>query len=243
MHQQTYLPFGIAIALLLPATAWGQPLSTTSDTAPAAVPLAATPDPPPVDLDPALIQSSPVLQRWLQNVPNVLEEMRRDPSFRTRVRVGYSQFPSSQPGGGWHIGVEDVLLGQTGLTLSADYQATFKGQREAWGAEMRYYLLPLGSTVNLAPIVGYRQLNTPQYSTDGLNVGLKLLLVPSRTGAADLSLSQSWIAPGDAEEVGLTSLSFGYAITHQLRLSTDIQWQNARQRQDSRVGVGIEWMF
>lgn len=46
-----------------------------------------------LDLSPELIEGSPVLQRWLEEVPNVLDDIRNDPSFRTRVRLGYSQFP------------------------------------------------------------------------------------------------------------------------------------------------------
>ncbi len=197
----------------------------------------------PIDLDPALIESSPVLQRWLKQVPNVLTDIRRDPSFRTRLRLGYSQFPSTRQAGGIHLGIEDVFVGRSGLTLSADYQTAFNGTREAWGADLRYYVRPLGSVINVAPVVGYRHLATTRYTTDGVHVGLRLLLVPSRTGAADLALTQSWVAPGSEAEVGLTTLSFGYALTHNLRLSTDLQKQNSRFRSDSRVGIGLEWMF
>jgi len=114
---------------------------------------------------------------------------------------------------------------------------------DAWGGDVRYYVRPLGSVINIAPVVGYRHLETTRYSVDGVHVGLRLLLVPSRTGAADLAFTQSWVAPGDANEVSLTTLSFGYALTHNLRLSTDLQKQNSRFRSDSRVGIGLEWMF
>jgi hypothetical protein len=71
-----------------------------------------------------------------------------------------------------------------------------------------------------------------------------LQLQLSRTGAADIALTQSWLNPGsDSEEVGLTTLTFGYALTHQLRLSTDFQRQNAPQHKDSRLGIGFEWML
>ena len=197
----------------------------------------------PIDLDPALIESSPVLRRWLKQVPNVLTDIRRDPSFRTRLRLGYAQFPSTRQSGGVHLSIEDVFAGRSGLTLSADYQTAFNGSREAWGADLRYYIRPLGSVINVAPAVGYRHLTTTRYTMDGVHVGLRLLLVPSRTGAADLALTQSWVAPGSEAEVGLTTLSFGYALTHNLRLSTDLQKQNSRFRSDSRVGIGLEWMF
>ena len=38
-----------------------------------------------LDLSPEIVEESPVLQRWLEEVPDVLEDIRSDPSFRTRV--------------------------------------------------------------------------------------------------------------------------------------------------------------
>jgi len=64
----------------------------------------------------------------------------------------------------------------------------------------------------------------------------------SRGGGADISLTQSWVSPGTDEEVGLTTLSLGYAVTRSLRVSTVIQKQNAPQDKDSRVGVVWEWI-
>jgi hypothetical protein len=195
-----------------------------------------------LDLSPEIIENSPVLQRWLRQVPNVLEDIRNDPSFRTRVRLGYSHFPSTGQAPGFNVGVEDVFIGRTGLTVSGDYQASFNGDREAFGADLRYYVLPLGSYVNVAPQVGYRYVETGKFSTDGVNVGARLMLALSRTGAADVSLTQSFVSPGSSDEVGITTLSFGYAVTRHLRLSTDIQKQNSREEKDSRVGIVLEWM-
>lgn len=195
-----------------------------------------------LDLSPEMIESSPVLQRWLRQVPNVSAEIVNDPSFRTRLRLGYSQFPSTGQAGGVNFGVEDAFIGRTGLTVSGEYQAAFNGDRTAYGGDLRYYVLPLGGYINFAPVVGYRHLETDRYSTDGVNLGARVLLVLSRGGAADISLTQSWVSPGTDEEVGLTTLSVGYAVTRNLRLSTDIQKQNARQQKDSRVGVVLEWM-
>ncbi|MFN9732919.1 MAG: hypothetical protein ACK544_02725 [Microcystis sp.] len=195
-----------------------------------------------LDLDPKIRQESPVLERWLEKIPDIAEEIRNDPSFRTRIRLGYAQFPSSDNSSGVILGVEDVFFGQTSLTLSGDYQTAFNGNRTAIGANLQYYLLPLGDYVNLAPMVGYRYIQTGNYSTDGLNLGLKLKLALSRTGAADITVSQSFISPGGANEVGLTTLSVGYAITSNLRLAADIQAQNSRARKDSSLGILLEWL-
>ncbi|MGL5880380.1 MAG: hypothetical protein ACRC2V_21745 [Xenococcaceae cyanobacterium] len=196
-----------------------------------------------LDLKPEIIESSPVLQRWMRKVPNVLEEIHRDPSFRTRLRLGYSLFPSANNASGWNVGVEDLLISESGFTISGDYQAAFDRQREAYGVDLRYYVRSLGSYINFAPVIGYRHIETGDYSTDGLNVGARLLLVLSRGGAADIALSQSWVSPGTDDEVGLTTLSFGYAVTRNLRLSTDLQRQNSRQEKDTRLGIVLEWML
>ncbi|PZV06449.1 MAG: hypothetical protein DCF32_09735 [Leptolyngbya sp.] len=198
---------------------------------------------PALDLDPAVIEGSPTLQRWLNEVPDVANEIRHQPSFRTRLRVGYAQFPSTGQIGGFGAAVEDVFVPGTGLTASVDYSRSWNGDRESYGGEARYYLLPLGGYFNIAPTVGYRSLSTPAYQIDGLDVGLRLMLVPSRGGGADLALSQRWVAPGSENEVGITSLAIGYAVTRQLRLGTDFQRQNSRFGQDSRVGVSLELLL
>ena len=195
------------------------------------------------DLSPEVIKDSPVLRRWLRKIPNVLSEIKRDPSFRTRLRLGYSFFPSTNDAGGLNLGLEDVFIGRTGLTLNGEYHTSFDGRRELLGGDLRYYVRPLGSYVNVAAVAGYRHLDSTRFSTDGVNLGARLLLSLSRTGAADFSISQTWVSPGGSEEVGLTTVSFGYAVTRHLRLATDLQKQNSRYRKDSRVGIVLEWMF
>lgn len=194
-----------------------------------------------LDLPPGTVENSPLLQRWLEEIPDVRSQIRRDPAFRTRLRAGYAYFPREESGG-FSIGIEDLFVGRTGLTLSGDYQQG-RGDRQSFGTDLRYYIFPLGSVVNLAPVVGYRHLETTAYTTTGINLGARVQLSLSRRGAADLSLTQSWVAPGSDEEVGITTLSLGYALTRNLRLSTDLQKQNAPQRRDSRVGIVLEWML
>lgn len=198
----------------------------------------------PLDLDPRIIQESPVLRQWLNEVPDIAEEIRHTPSFRTRLRVGYANFPSNGEIGGFQLGVDDVFVWPgTGLTASADYSRSSNGQREAYGAEARYYLLPLGGYVNVAPSVGYRSVSAPAYSTDGVDLGLRLMVISSRGGAADLAISQHWVAPGTDSEVGITSFNLGYAVTRQLRLGSDLQFQNSRFGQESRWGLSLEWLL
>jgi hypothetical protein len=196
----------------------------------------------PLDIDPTLLQNSPTLQKWLKQIPDVLEDIRNNPSFKTRLKLGYSQFPSNNNEGGLNVAIDDIFLGRTGFTLSGTYYTSFR-DRQTGGADVQYYLLPLGSYVNVAPLVGYRALVSGEYNTNGVNVGAKILLALSRDGSADISLSQSFVSPGGADEVGISTLSVGYAIAPRLRLAADIQKQNTRTNKDSRVSVGLEWLF
>lgn len=242
----------ISGCLTLTATpAWGQtpetqptpqtpPTEETPQTPEPATPNSSARD---LELSPEIIENSPVLRRWMRKVPNVLEGIRNDPSFRTRLRLGYSQYTSDDRSSGIKVGVEDIFLGKTGLTLSGEYNTSFDGDYTLYGGDLRYYILPLGGYVNIAPVIGYRYIDTDRYNTSGLNVGAKLLFVLSRTGAGDISLTQSWVSPGTSEEVGLTTISVGYALTENIRLSTDFQKQNARQRKDNRLAIVLEWML
>jgi hypothetical protein len=204
-----------------------------------AIPAFSQENPKQIDIDPEIIKNSPVLQRWLQKIPDVGSEIQHDPSFRPRIRLGYSQYPANGQAGGLDVSVKEVLLDRSGIALNADYHG--RGNRNSYGFEANYYVLPLGGYFNLAPVVGYRKIDTDAYQRDGLNVGAKLLLVPSRGGGGDIALQQTWLKLGTPEEVGISSVSAGYALTNQIRLSGEIQWQNSREAQESRVGIGLEW--
>lgn len=196
-----------------------------------------------IDIPQEVIEDSPTLQRWLKEVPDVLEDIKHDPSFDTRLRLGFTSFPSTDDAGGINLGIEDIFIGRTGLTISADYQFAFNGDRNAVGTDLHYFILPLGSYVNFAPLVGYRYVQSKDFNTDGLHLGLRLMLALSPTGAGDISLAQSFISPGGDTEVGISSLSAGYAVLPKLRLSTDLEWQNSIEDKDSRVGINLELLF
>jgi hypothetical protein len=195
-----------------------------------------------IDIAPEIIKGSPVLQKWLKGIPDVQNEIKTEPSFRTRVKVGYSQYPSANQAGGFHAAIDDIFFGRSGLSASLNYNSASTGNRTAYGVDAQYYLFPLGGYVNITPLVGFRHLETDKYNRDGLNIGAKVMIVPSRGGGADVAISQSWVGFGSPTETGLTTFSVGYAITENLRLSTDIQQQNAKENYDSRVGFGVEWM-
>ncbi len=192
----------------------------------------------PIDLPPQ-IRTSPTLQKWLQQAPDVRREIANDPSFRTRFRVGYGL---SNPGASSAVvfGMEDLRLGQTPIVLSA--HGNSGGTVSSWGAEAQAYLLPLGGYVNVAPVVGWRSLSTSSAQSQGVNLGAKLLLVPSRGGGTDISLQQTWVNPGNEQEVGIGKVSVGYAITPKLRLATDIERWQGRSIFETRASVLLEWI-
>lgn len=194
----------------------------------------------PIDISPEILRNSPVLQRWLQQIPDVSAEIQNDPSFRPRLRIGYSQYPANNQAGGWDIAISDLLIGRSGWAVNANYRN--QAQFNSYGADVNYYLLPLGGYYNVTPVLGYRHLETPQYNRDGLQVGVKIMLVPARGGGGDVALQQTWVRPGTSEEVGIGSLTAGYAVSNRVRIAAEIQLQNARESQESRVGIGIEWM-
>ncbi|MEO1802136.1 MAG: hypothetical protein AAFR62_17245 [Cyanobacteria bacterium J06629_2] len=193
-----------------------------------------------LDLAPEIIDFSPTLQRWLESEPDLIDDIKHDPAFLTRFRLGFTTFPSSDDASGLNLGIEDIFIERTGLTLSADYQTAFNGDRNAVGVDLHYFVLPLGSYFNFAPMVGYRYVQSNDFFTDGVHLGGRLMFAFSRTGAGDISISQSFISPGSSEEVGILALSVGYALTSRLRLSGDIERQNSLEDQDSRFGLNLE---
>lgn len=191
-----------------------------------------------LDINPEIIENSPVLQRWMLKIPNVLQDINNEPSFRTRLRFGYSQFDGND---GMKFGFEDIFIVEK-LTLRGEYEKSFNNNFENYGADLNFYLFPLGGYLNVSPVVGYRDLHTSDYSSSGINLGIKLLLVLSRGGGADIAFTRSWVSPGTAEEVALTKLSASYAITNNLRFSTELGQQKASGEKERQVGLFLEWM-
>lgn len=201
---------------------------------------------PELDLPPGTIESSPVLQEWLRSTPDVLGNIRNEPSFRPRLQLSYTLLPSSEDERGLAIGVEDVFVGDLPLTVNADYATNFDDEdrdRTSYGTHLRYYVLPLGGYVNVAPIVGYRHVEAVDYRESGVQVGFQVKVIPSRGGGADFAYTQSWVSPTEEDGVMITQLEFGYGLTDRLRLATDVEWQFAPGATDSRLGIGVEWML
>jgi hypothetical protein len=191
-----------------------------------------------LDLPPEIKENSPVLRRWLEEIPDVLEDIKTKPRFSTRLRLGYSQYPSNV--NGWILGIEDLGINKSPLTFSADYQGTASGEYNGVGARLQYYILPLGSYLNFAPILGYRYFQRGDYHTNGVNLGVKLVFPLSAKGGADIFVSQNFVFSGNREQIGITTISLGYAFTSKLRISTDIEQQNSIAAKDTRWGIVLE---
>jgi len=190
-----------------------------------------------LNLNQELVESSPVLRRWLADPPDVLYDIYNSPSFNTKLKIGLTSRDNSL---GFEVGVDDVFLGKTAFTVSAGYQREFTGKEDNFDANLRYYVLPLGSYFNISPQVGYRSINIASLgSTSGIDVGVQGILVLS-PHSADLRLSQTFTAPGSNNEASITTLAASYAITRKLRLGSNIQWRRSNIRYDSRVGFVLE---
>ncbi len=184
------------------------------------------------------IENSPVLQRWLANPPDLLYDIYNNPSFNTKLRLGLTSRDNSL---GVEVGVDDVFIGKTPITVSAGYQKEFSGRESSFDTNLRYYVLPLGSYFNVAPQIGYRQFNIQEHeSISGVDVGLQGILVLSPR-SADIRLGHTFTSPGSNNEASITTLSASYAITKRLRLGSNIQWRRSPIRYDSRVGFVLEW--
>jgi len=190
-----------------------------------------------LEIDRQIIDRSPVLQRWLNSPPDLLDDIYNSPSFDSKLRIGITSRNHSL---GLELGVEDIFIGKLPVTFNANVQAELSGRESEINANFRYYLLPLGSYWNVAPVVGYRQFNQferPQIS--GLDVGVQGILVLSPQ-SSDLRLSHTFTSPQSNLEMSITTLSSSYALTNNLRLGTKIEWRRSPIIYDSRVGFLLE---
>jgi len=190
-----------------------------------------------VDVDPQVIQDSPVLQRWLVSPPDLLQDIYYAPIFDTKFRVGMISRNNRL---GLDVGIEDVFIASSPVTLSASYQTLFPTPESSFDLKARYYLLPLGYYVNIAPQVGYRQVNAlDARSVSGLEVGLQGILVLSPR-SADLRFSHGFTNFATDSELSVTAVTASYALGRSLWVGSKIEWRRSPIQSDSRVGIMLE---
>ncbi|MGQ9836779.1 MAG: hypothetical protein ACUVRV_02130 [Cyanobacteriota bacterium] len=188
-------------------------------------------------LDGQILEDSPVLRRWLENPPNLLDQIRNTPVLPTRLQAN---FESSSH---WRIGLQDLRLGDR-LTLSGDYrQSANEPENRQYGSEIRYFLAPVGSSFNLAPQLGYRVLELEDRSLSGMSYGAFAVLALA-PGAADLTGSYSWVLPKEQQEgqATLAEVTATYAISPSLRLAARYSLRNSTLARESSLGFGVEWI-
>ncbi len=187
-------------------------------------------------LDAALLEASPTLRRWLEQPPDLLEEIRNRPLIQPRIQASLGTDT-------WSVGLEDLPLFDR-LTVSGDYQQflnTPSGTEQQFGSSLRYYLAPLGSQVNVAPVVGYRHLEGAERSWGTVQWGAHAVLIPA-PGAADLTLSYSWLHPPDESISTLVQLTTAYTLMPALRLGARYRYESSRLDQEATFGLVLEWI-
>jgi hypothetical protein len=222
-----------ALFSLLGLTLWGLPGYADPDKIPAAADA--------LNIEQDLVQRSPVLKRWLDSPPSVLSEIDNNPAFPTKFKIGVASVPSRDNDYELALGVEDIFLWKSRFTASVEYRQSLNQNihnTNLWGGNVRYYLLPLGAYVNLAPQVGYTSLRLEGAEFQGPELGGKLVFALSQT--ADVSVTETIILPSQGQTVGRTQLSFGYALSPSVRVSADLGFINAPTRQDTSFGINFE---
>ena len=183
--------------------------------------------------DSSVLEQSPVWQRWQNDPPNVLDEIRNTPALPPRVRLGIASNRE------WLVGVEDITVYDR-LVLRGHYRAAFDDQSdEEYGADLGYYLFPRGSYINVSPLLGFRHLDLGDSVNDGVNVGI-LGTVALAPGAADLAVSYSLLDPFAGDEATLGSVTAAYHLTRRLRLASQVNWRHSVGSNDIAVGVFLE---
>ena len=223
-----------ALSSLWGITLWGLPSYAIPENIPAAADA--------LNIEQDLVQRSPVLKRWLEAPPNVLSEIDNTPAFPTKFKVGVANVTSQDNDYELVLGIEDIFLGKSRFTVSGEYHQSLNQNTHntnLWGGNVRYYLLPLGAYINLAPQVGYTSLRQEGTEFQGPELGGKLVFALFQT--ADVTLTETVILPSQGLTVGRTQLSFGYALSPSTRISADINFINAPTRQDTSFGINFEF--
>ncbi len=190
-----------------------------------------------MELETTVVEESPVLQRWLDQPPNVLEEITHTPILPARIQAVFEGDST------WELGVADLQLADR-VTLSGSYRQSWDHPDDRdYGSEVRYYLAPMGSILNLAPQLGYRSFNQADRQLSGPYLGAFVVLGLA-PGAADLTASYSFLDPVEPEEgqATLASITASYALSTSIRLAARYSWRNSTLRKDSDFGLILEWI-
>lgn len=187
-------------------------------------------------LDSEVVESSPVLQRWLSDPPDLLDEIRNTPAVPTRLQAGIDV-------SGWSVGLSDLYLVER-VSLSSSYRQSFdRPQDAAFGSNLRYFVAPVGSRFNLAPQVGFGRIDQFERFLSGPQYGAYLVMALD-PGAADLTMSYSWLDPNRSTQEGAATvgeITAAYALSQSTRLATRYTWRHSTITKDQDLSLILEW--
>lgn len=188
-------------------------------------------------LDTEVVESSPVLQRWLNDPPDLLDEIRNTPAVPTRLQAGIDVSE-------WSVGISDLYLLER-VSLSSNYQQSFdRPQDVTFGSNLRYFVAPVGSRLNLAPQVGFGRIDQLDRFLSGPQYGAYVVLALD-PGAADLTLSYNWLDPSRSTQEGeatVGDITAAYALSQSTRLAARYRWQHSTITKDQDLSLILEWV-
>ncbi len=188
-------------------------------------------------LDEEVVDSSPVLQRWLNDPPDLLDEIRNTPAVPTRLQAGIDV-------SGWSVGISDLYLVER-ISLSSHYQQSFDRPQDAtFGSNLRYFVAPVGSRLNLAPQFGFGRIDQLDRFVSGPQYGAYFVLALD-PGAADLTLSYNWLDPSRSTQEGeatIGDITAAYALSDSTRLAARYRWKHSTITKDQDLALILEWV-
>jgi hypothetical protein len=183
-----------------------------------------------LNLPPAMVEESSLLQSWPIAIPDLREQIKNEPIFSPRIGVSLSD---DQLG----VNFRRVNVPGTRWIIEGNYDSINEG------VSLDYYSRGLGHRLNIAPTIGYDSIEIEDRSRSGMSLGVKVLLFGAGDGG-DGSISHRFVNPGEgSKEMGITSLSFGYALTPGMRLATDFNFYRTIKHQEDQFKLNLEFLL
>ncbi|NJL99801.1 MAG: hypothetical protein HC924_13830, partial [Synechococcaceae cyanobacterium SM2_3_2] len=102
---------------------------------------------------------------------------------------------------------------------------------------------PFGIPGERISSLGYRQLHQSDQDWGTVQLGAHAVFIPA-SGAADLTVSYSWLTPTDADQPTstLAQVTTAYTITPDLRVGARYRYEGNHLDQDATFGLIVEWI-
>ncbi|NJN76292.1 MAG: hypothetical protein HC796_08980 [Synechococcaceae cyanobacterium RL_1_2] len=183
-----------------------------------------------LNLPPTMVEESTLLQRWPIAIPDLTEQIKHEPIFSPRIGISFSDER-------FGVNLRRVNIPGTRWVIEGNYDPINEG------VSLDYYSRALGHRLNIAPTIGYDSIEIEDRSRSGISLGVKVLLFGAGDGG-DGSVSHRFVNPGEgSKEMGITSLSLGYALTSQIRLATDFNFYRTIKYQEDQFKLNLEFLL